>query len=69
MRISYRNPGDISVLSAPDTNFAPVDPGLGEGPNINVIKRGLSKPIQPNQTSISPTPIRPRQAGPESESF
>ena len=27
-----QKPGDISVLSAPDTNFAPVDPGLGEGP-------------------------------------
>ena len=60
-----QTPGDISLPSAPDTNFAPVDPGLGEGPKINVIKRGLSKPIQPNQTAISPLPIRPKQAGPK----
>ena len=59
-----QKPGDISLLSTPDTNFAPANPGLSEGPKINVIKRGLSKPIQPNQTSISPLPIRPKQAGP-----
>ena len=59
-----QTPGDTSLLSAPDTNFAPVDSGLGAGPKINVIKRGLSKPIQPNKTSISPMPIRPKQTSP-----
>ena len=62
-----QKPGDISLLSTPDTNFAPVDPGLCEGPRINVIKRGLRRPIQSPQTSIAPPIVRPRPTDPNPE--
>jgi TonB family protein len=59
-----QKPGDIPLLSTTDTNFAPVDPGLGEGPRINVIKRGVRRPIQSPQTSIAPPIVRPRPTDP-----
>jgi TonB family protein len=62
-----QKPGDIPLLSTTDTNFAPVDPGLGEGPRINVIKRGVRRPIQSPQTSIAPPIVRPRPTDPNPE--
>ena len=59
-----QKPGDIPLLSTTDTNFAPVDPGLGEGPRINVIKRGVRRPIPSPQTSIAPPIVRPRPTDP-----
>ena len=62
-----QTPGDISLPSPSDTDLSPVDPGLGAGPKINVIKPGLSKPIPPPSTPIASPPVRPRQTDPNSD--
>ena len=60
-----QTPGDISLPSPSDTDLSPIDSGLGDGPKINVIKPGLSKPIPPPSTPIASPPVRrPRQTDP-----
>jgi len=57
-----KRPGASALPNAPETDLAPIGPGLNNAPTLN-IGEGLSRPIQPIQNTISPTFERPTTQG------
>ena len=56
-------PGGPTLPTAPDTDLSSIGTGLSETPTITGIGKGLERPIQPVQGTISPTFERPTTQG------
>ncbi len=58
-----KRPGGPTLPKAPDTDLSSIGTGLSETPTITGIGKGLERPIQPVQNTISPTFERPTTQG------
>jgi TonB family protein len=54
-----RTSDDFEVPTAPDTDLGPIGPSLNEAPKVSAIPGALKGPVQPTDTSVTPSFERP----------